>query len=418
MNLKIIKFLLKFEILFGCCSIFLIPINKHLVTIIILFWLLFSIINFVIDRINNKSKIIFSKKHIPLLFIPIFYLLHIVGLSYTSNFEYGFFDLEVKLSMILIPILLLLRYDFYKKKQLVLFQSLIFGSLSSFFINITLASIHYYSHPDIAFFFYTFLTAIHPSYVALYVSLSIFGLLLIGGKQIFFNVKKSLLFGVITFIILLIYLFLLSSKAGIIIFIIALIIFLVIRLLHKIKVKFIVLISTLIIIFFGIIIHFTPSIQNRFQPMINAVMNSNEANLNSGESSMERVAIYITSTKLAYQKLPWGVGTGDTKDEITANYKKSGSNTINEKYLNAHNQYLQTTITLGLLGLASLFLILVGGFRFAIKKKNLLFFSFLILISLNMLFESMLEQQAGVIFITLFYSFFCIWEGKELRVES
>ena len=133
---------------------------------------------------------------------------------------------------------------------------------------------------------------------------------------------------------------------------------------------------------------------------------------------MERIAIYVTSTKLAYHKLPWGVGTGDTKDEIIENYKKLGSKTINERYLNAHNQYLQTTITLGILGLTSLLLILAGGFRYAIKKRNVLFFSFLILISLNMFFESMLEQQAGVIFITLFFTLFCIWEKPKLNNQE
>jgi O-antigen ligase len=417
MNLKIIKNLLKLELLFGCASIYLIPINKHLVTIVMLFWLLFSIINFTIEKINNQTNLIFSKKLFPFILIPLFYLIHIIGLCYTSNFEYGFFDLEVKLSMLLIPIVLWLRFNFYKEKQIILLQSLIFGSLSSFFINVTSAGIHYYSHPDIDFFFYTFLTPIHPSYVALYVSLSIFIFLFIGSKQIFFNLKKSSFLGLLSFIILLIYLFLLSSKAGIIIFIITLITYLAIRFSHKIKVKFIIFIASIIIIFFGLIIHFTPTIQKRFQPMINAIIHSNEANLDSGESSMERIALYVTSTKLAYHKLPWGVGTGDTKDEITENYKKLGSKTINERYLNAHNQYLQTTITLGILGLISLLLILVGGFRFAFNKKNILFFSFLILITLNMLFESMLEQQAGVIFITLFYTFFCIWGDNNKITE-
>ena len=418
MSLKIIKYLVKLELIFGCISIFLVPINKHLVTIVMLFWLLSSILNFIIDKIENKSKITFSKKHIPLFLIPLFYLIHIFGLIYTSNFEYGLFDLEVKLSMFLIPFILWLRFNVYKEKQVILLQSLVFGSLSSFFINVTLAGIHYHSHPDVDFFFYTFLSPIHPSYMALYVSLSLLSLLCIGSKPIFFNVNKSLLLGILSFTILLIYLFLLSSKAGIIIFIITLIIYMAIQFSHKIKVKYIVLIASLIITFFGLIIHFTPSIQNRFQPMMNALIHSNEANLDSKESSMERIAIYVTSTKLAYHKLPWGVGTGDTKDEIIENYKKLGSKTINERYLNAHNQYLQTTITLGILGLTSLLLILAGGFRYAIKKRNVLFFSFLILISLNMFFESMLEQQAGVIFITLFFTLFCIWEKPKLNNQE
>ena len=164
----------------------------------------------------------------------------------------------------------------------------------------------------------------------------------------------------------------------------------------------------------AILINSVPTIKGRFQAMITAIKNPSDASLDSNESSMERIAILKTSTQFALKNLPWGVGTGDIKDEISKNYKQLGSITINELYLNPHNQFLQTTISLGILGLLSLLAILISGFRIAIKKKNVLLFSFVLLISLHFLFESMLEQQAGVVFITLFYSLFCIWDGNDL----
>jgi len=418
MNFKIIKNLLKLELIFGCASIFLIPINKHLVTIFMSFWFLFALINFFSSLKFQKLTLAFNKKLLPFLVFPILYVVHLFGLLYTSNFNYAFFDLEIKLSMFLIPLTLWLRSDFYSNKQNLIIQSLIYGSLISFIINIIHAYFKYRIKPDIIYFYYAELSPIHPSYMSLYISLALIGILYLGSKAISFNVKRGQAIGIILFIILLIYLFLLSSKGGIMIFTFSILIYITAQYIHKIRIKYLIGISLIIIIAPIFLINSVPKVKYRFQGMISAVKHANEANLDSQESSMERVAIFATSSKFAYQCLPFGVGTGDTKDEITKNYKNLGSKTMDERYLNAHNQYLQTTITLGIFGLASLLLILVSGFRDAIKKKNLLFFIFMILISFNMLFESMLEQQAGVIFITLFYTFFCIWDKPKLNNQG
>ena len=324
MSVKIIKYLLKLELLFGCLSIFLIPINKHLVTIVMLFWLFSSILNFIIEKINNKSKLTFSKKHIPLFLIPLFYLIHIFGLSYTSNFVYGFFDLEVKLSMLLIPLTLWLRSDFYSDKQNHLIRALVYGSLISFVINIIHAVINYHIKPDIIYFFYGELSPIHPSYMSLYISLALISIIYSGAKTITFNAKRAQLMGIIIFITLLIYLFLLSSKAGIITFILTILVFITSQYLHKIKVKYLITLALVIIIVPIFLINSVPKVKYRFQGMISAIEHASDANLDSQESSMERVAIFITSSKFAYQNLPWGVGTGDTKDEIIENYRKLG----------------------------------------------------------------------------------------------
>ena len=406
---------LKTELFLGVFGIALIPINKHAVVIVLSIWFIVALTNFLFDY--PKKALSFNRDQLIFLGFPLLYIIHLIGLCYTTNFDYAFFDLEIKLSILLIPITLWLRFEYYINRQFELLLALIYGSLISFIINLIIACINYYNHPDIIYFYYAGLSPIHPSYMSLYVSLALFSILYLGPKKVLFEIKNAQLIGYSLFVILLIYLFLLSSKAGIISFLITLVVFLTVRLKHKIKTKYLITIILVILIAPIFLINAVPKIKYRFQGMISAFEHPKSATLDSEESSLERLAIFTTSTKLAYHKLPWGVGTGDTKDEITENYKKLGSKTINERYLNAHNQYLQTTITLGILGLTSLLLILVGGFRFAIKKKNILFFSFLILISLNMLFESMLEQQAGVIFITLFYTFFCIWGDNNKIIE-
>ncbi len=406
------------ELFLGILSIVLIPINKHLVVVVMSFWFLIALINFFINFSKQKQSFAFNKRQLCFFVFPIFYAIHLIGLIYTTNFDYAFFDLEIKLSMLLIPLTLWLRSDFYSDKQNHLIRALVYGSLISFVINIIHAVINYHIKPDIIYFFYGELSPIHPSYMSLYISLALISIIYLGVKTITFNAKRAQLMGIILFITLLIYLFLLSSKAGIITFILTILIFITAQYIHRIRAKYLITLVLVIIIVPIFLINSVPKVKYRFQGMITAVEHADEANIDSQESSMERVAIFITSSKLAYHKLPWGMGTGDTKDEIIENYKRLGSQTINERYLNAHNQYLQTTIALGIPGLIALLTIIAFGFKIAIKKKNILFLSFMILISINMFFESMLEQQAGVIFITLFFTLFCIWEKPKLNNQE
>ena len=85
---------------------------------------------------------------------------------------------------------------------------------------------------------------------------------------------------------------------------------------------------------------------------------------------------------------------------------------VNEK-LNAHNMYFETLISVGILGLLLLLAYFVIPMILWIKSRKIdfVYFSFLIIISFNMLFESIFETQMGIIFFCffnalLFYSSF------------
>ncbi|MFH2143882.1 MAG: hypothetical protein ABIJ97_15770, partial [Bacteroidota bacterium] len=97
----------------------------------------------------------------------------------------------------------------------------------------------------------------------------------------------------------------------------------------------------------------------------------------------------------------YGVGIGDVKNELIDQYLKNNNFNLAEQKLNAHNQYLETTIGLGITGVAILIIVLFIPF---FRKKNYILYSFLILIIVNFLFESMLNTQAGVTFFAFFYA--------------
>ncbi len=125
---------------------------------------------------------------------------------------------------------------------------------------------------------------------------------------------------------------------------------------------------------------------------------------NSEESTASRIAIW-KAAKAVIQQHPFaGAGTGDAKDELMKEYENREMAFAFSMKLNAHSQFLQTSIALGLPGLlllcSGLFLPLFSGW----KKNNYLYVTFLLLVIFNVAAESMFETQAGVVFYAFFNS--------------
>jgi O-antigen ligase len=81
--------------------------------------------------------------------------------------------------------------------------------------------------------------------------------------------------------------------------------------------------------------------------------------------------------------------------------------------LNVHNQYIETLIGQGIIGLLWLLSILLLPLIISIKEKKIFFIGFIIITGINLFFESMFNTQAGVIFFAFFYSLFFLTRAKE-----
>jgi len=137
------------------------------------------------------------------------------------------------------------------------------------------------------------------------------------------------------------------------------------------------------------------------------------------EQSNVRILIWSATTKVALKNLPFGVGTGDIKDELQKQYFEEGYNEPYEEHHNAHCQFLQVFATLGIIGIAAFLLIIFLPFQKGFTKKNILFLVFGIIISINFLVESMFEKQAGMMFFCFFFSFmFLIAQNQLLKDEK
>jgi O-antigen ligase len=108
------------------------------------------------------------------------------------------------------------------------------------------------------------------------------------------------------------------------------------------------------------------------------------------------------------------VGVGDANDALYQAYADNGLSGALHYHLNAHNQYLQTFLGLGLFGLLLLFEFTWVQMIRAIRRKYFLMFVFAFLIALNFLVESMLQTAAGVLFFMYFYAILSTHSHKEL----
>jgi O-antigen ligase len=120
-------------------------------------------------------------------------------------------------------------------------------------------------------------------------------------------------------------------------------------------------------------------------------------------SISQRQQIWQSASSLFIKNWPIGVGTGDSKIELIKEYELDK---YDGEYYNAHNEYLQTGISVGFIG----WIILVLNFcmPFLTKPFNALHICFVLLFALSCLTESMLSTQKGVVFYALFQSLFVL----------
>ncbi len=366
---------------------------------------------FIIRLIDYKTiQNPFKSFNLSALFI-LFYILHLLGMLYSNNLKFGFSDLEIKSSFFLLP------FCFSNRSITALDFKLLFSwfLFACFFAVIILLGHSFYmfqfeiDHPlyyypnnlrIFRFFSSEYSIFLHPSYFALYLCVGLCYLL----EQIFIKYAWKQLFFLP---IIITGIFLCDSLMGKIAFYVIFALFLF-RLVYPYIKKYLFKFIFLVIgISLGVFVLKYSSFQARLQAYYSSIDKT------TVESSDSRVLIWVESLKLIQQNPLLGVGTGDVKDVLLVEYQKKGLTGALSKKLNPHNQYFQTTIALGIIGLFILLWILFYQFYLAYKSKNWLWINFLIIFSLNMLVESMLERQAGITFFVLFSLLFVNSMNKE-----
>jgi O-antigen ligase len=117
-------------------------------------------------------------------------------------------------------------------------------------------------------------------------------------------------------------------------------------------------------------------------------------------SSSGRLAVWRSSLELIAAH-PMGVGTGDVEHELNALYRRDGVDYALDRRLNPHNQWLQAGVAFGWPGIMVWSALLLAGFVLARRRRDATLAAFALVIGLHACFESILEAQRGVVFVSM-----------------
>jgi len=382
---------------------FMLPVYKKIVPLIIV--LLFVVVLYY--TIRKKTFRSFRLTTASAASIAL-YLLYAVGLLYTSNMKAGLFDMQVKMSFLAFPVLFALATPFFKPGFRARIEQVFIAGV--FFISLlllTLSTIRFAHSLDFKEFFYIhFSRFFHPSYFAMYVNVALLLLMNIIAQQ-WKSLKKthvSLLVLICVFFLLVV--FLTNSKAGIIVSLISMLLFLLIKVfsIRNKKAGIIALVS-----FIGLAIMIwalVPGVKSRFQDAyISLTAFEKHQSNNPGEGSAQRIVIWKCSLQAVQDNPVIGTGTGDVHEILDKKFTEYGFHYGVKLHRNAHSQYYQTAIALGIIGFLMLLFMFFSLLIQGIRNKEAVIVLITLVFLLHFFVESMLETQAGTVFIAFMVSF-------------
>jgi len=381
---------------------FAIPYKNRVAT-----WVIgFIVINWVAElRYWAKLKRILQDPHRQrILLFTILYLVYLAGILYSRNMEYASFDITVKLSLLVFP-LLFATIDgrvFSLLKINYIFITYIIGTVAASVVCLVHALIGYLDTGDPGLFFYTHLSILHHSgYLAMFINFAIVitVFLALNNRTLLTRWQQALITLLVLFFNLMVVL--LSSKMGILSLLVTYalmsVIFFFSRTTRRKTLFPLVMMATVFVFLFSL-----PQTMERVERSTNVVENMGSVKPDDGESTGERILVWRSAWEIIRHHPFLGVGTGDVKDALLEEYAARGITTAYSRNLDAHNQYLQTYLSVGITGFLLLVAMLVWPAILALKRKDYIYFFFVLLFAMNILTESMFENQAG----SVFYAFF------------
>ena len=386
------------------------------------------------------------------------WVIYLVGMIYTDNTSVGWAQVSKKLGFLVFPAIFVISDMSYltKNRFKAIGNALVLGCILFFFMNL------FYAIYDVVFngagserFFDQGLMKlyyVHHSYLSMYAGLGMmFCFMEIFGD----GNRKVKIFNGIAYIILVVFTILIRSRAGLICMVLLFILqWIWLTFIMKKKKIGWAMGGVFVLAVAGAIIAFPQSMER----ITNTI-----SDIKSEHSSDHRLVQFKGYKAVLEENWLWGVGTGDRTEVTQESYKKYKAKIVEKitpkmaavidevidnqyyepdytmrrdmmakapkygvepdtigKYLveyqfirfaidneiNAHNMYFETLISVGIIGVLLLLAYFIVPLVLWIKRKrfDMLYFSFLLMMGFNALFESIFEVQLGIIFFCFFNS--------------
>lgn len=347
--------------------------------------------------------------------ILLWFSYHIISLLYSSNLQSGLFSIEKRLSILFLP-LVFSTFHFKKKNIHWFLKIFIFSLFISTLIcyayaivyRFQIKSFNHLKIIDWGYFSYSLTEVIgfHHVYYALYI---VWGISILLYWLLFLNtlntVKKSILIFLSLYFI--IFAIILSSRTALVALIILLLVFIIIFIIKTKKYITAILIILAVLSIATISYQNVPYLSYKFENIITHGLGQNP-----------RGTIIPLSIEIIKDNLIFGVGIGDTWNELMQVYEKYDyQEGLTLKY-NVHNQYLHTLLWGGLLGIFLLSIHIIFTIIHALKRKQILYLIFLFLFWFCCISEVMLATQKGVVLYAFFTSIFLFTDYGINKTES
>ncbi len=380
--------------------------NSKMILVAALFWLLSSSFKTKIKQVKNNKFL--------LLFVA-YYLVHLISFALSDNTKVALFILEKKSGILAIPLILLSGPTLNKKsinKLLLLFATATTGGLLICLIN---GAKEWLISGSSDLLFYHGLSetiGMNAVYLSFY---SIFSITIFSRFLYTNHIGKYTWVVQISIVLLFCGIILLASKTALITFVAITTGGILYIFNKKQKIKQGILAIVVSLLLFSTILYVIPPVKARFQKIVDSdmqVLNPKQFTYNSEFNGL--------TLRLLFWRISWeqyinegnlllGVGIGDGQDLMNKSYKDYGIYTGNPDlndtgYLeyNSHNQYIQTLLETGTLGLFLLLAMYLYPIKYILNPKNtLLAVVFTLMLSVSIT-ESLLETQKGSVFFALF----------------
>jgi O-antigen ligase len=366
----------------------------------------------------TETKSLFNQKlKNPFLYgCLMLYLIHVIAMLYTNNQLEGWHDIQKKSELVLLPLALCYTPNFTDtiKKRLILYYIFIVAAVSVYCL--CYAAWSYFQTGDSSFFFYHQLVERvkgHAIYFSILVFIALLFLLEALEKNSF-GFNKTLL---IPFIIFLsVFLLLLSSRLVTGFYFLYLVFYFIHLIKNKSVNRFLIIASSVLLIFGSIIILTTANpVSKRFSDITKGdlrVIEMEKFNPGMYFNGLQfRLLQWRFTGEILNENRAWLTGVGPANAQHYFNQKYISTNMYigepargNHGFLgyNAHNQFLETLLQTGIPGLVVLLFICIALLKIAWQKRKKEL-SFIIALLLAWLFtESPLERQYGILIFTFF----------------
>lgn len=389
---------------------FFLPLSQRISTLNIIALISICILVIKKDQMNSIKG---------LLYPVILYLIYCFSLVYSSELQFGI--IEQKASLLAFPIIFFLKKDI-SSYVITIFKCFVFACLialllceinafiNSFHfenftfdtrINKSVSTYHSLKTDENYFFSYSFSFIHQTVYFSMYLLFAI-SILLFNSRIIKNQKAKNL-----AIVFLLLGVFQTLNKAGILILFLLTIYFVF----CKVNKKKYALIGSILITLIGLVFFIkNPRFENFKKTIFESkyemgVKDFKKIKNNNPNRGNFRLMLWDSSLDLIIENPILGIGAGGSHNRLYEVFAVKRQWFDKSEKFHSHNQYLQIILDIGILGLIVFLLIIREIIIFKSKKtiNNKIFNSFILIVGINFLFESMFERYSGISFFCFFY---------------